>query len=286
MPDQLFYNTGIYSYVWFLSNRKEERKENKVQLIDAREFYKKMRKSLGNKRHEISDEDRQKILDIYNSFKESEHSKIFNTQDFGYRQITIERPLKLNFQANLDRIEKVRQEKAFANLVEGKKKTKQIEAGKGLQQKILDNLQDFDDKLYKNREEFLKVFEEKFKDIKLTAPLKKAILNGLSERDESADICLDKDGNPEPDTELRDTENVPLDRDVYEYFEKEVKPYVPDAWINEAKKDQKDNQVGIVGYEIPLTRYFYKYEPPRKLEEIESDMEEVENELLDLLKKL
>jgi type I restriction enzyme M protein len=286
MPDQLFYNTGIYSYVWFLSNRKEEKRKNKVQLIDGRGFYKKMRKSLGNKRHEISDEDRQKILDIYKRFEEGEHCKIFKTEDFGYRQITIERPLKLNFQVSPERIEKVKSEKSFVNLVEGKKKPAQIEAGQKERQEILDRLNNFDDKLYKNRDEFLKVFEEKFKDKKLSAPLKKAILSGLTERDETADTCLDKDGNPEPDSELRDTENVPLGQDVYEYFEKEVKPYVPDAWINESKKDHKDNQVGIVGYEIPLTRYFYKYEPPRKLEEIEGDIEEVENELLDLLKKL
>jgi type I restriction enzyme M protein len=286
MPDQLFYNTGIYSYVWFLSNRKEEKRKNKVQLIDGRGFYKKMRKSLGNKRHEISDEYRQKILDIYKRFEEGEYCKIFKTEDFGYRQITIERPLKLNFQVSQERIEKVKSEKSFVNLVEGKKKPAQIEAGQKERQEILDRLNNFDDKLYKNRDEFLKVFEEKFKDKKLSAPLKKAILSGLTERDETADTCLDKDGNPEPDSELRDTENVPLGQDVYEYFEKEVKPYVPDAWINESKKDHKDNQVGIVGYEIPLTRYFYKYEPPRKLEEIESDIEEVENELLDLLNKL
>jgi type I restriction enzyme M protein len=245
-----------------------------------------MRKSLGNKRHEISDEYRQKILDIYKRFEEGEYCKIFKTEDFGYRQITIERPLKLNFQVSQERIEKVKSEKSFVNLVEGKKKPAQIEAGQKERQEILDRLNNFDDKLYKNRVEFLKVFEEKFKDKKLSAPLKKAILSGLTERDETADTCLDKDGNPEPDSELRDTENVPLGQDVYEYFKKEVKPYVPDAWINESKKDHKDNQVGIVGYEIPLTRYFYKYEPPRKLEEIEGDIEEVENELLDLLKKL
>ena len=105
-------------------------------------------------------------------------------------------------------------------------------------------------------------------------------------RDDSAAICIDKEGNPEPDSELRDFENVPYEMDIKEYFNKEVKPYVSDAWINESVRDHKDGKVGIVGYEIPFTRYFYKYEAPRSLEEIETDIEKVENELLTLLKQL
>ncbi len=112
------------------------------------------------------------------------------------------------------------------------------------------------------------------------------MLSALSERDETADICRDSDGNPEPDSELRDTENVPYGEDVFAYFEREVKPFVPDAWIDESKRDDKDGGIGRVGYEIAVTRYFYKYEPPRPLEAIESDIEQVENELLELMKKL
>ncbi len=285
LPDQLFYNTGIYTYVWLLSNNKSKEREGKVQLIDARTFYKKMRKSLGNKRHEISDEDKNKILKLYEAFEENEHCKIFPTEHFGYRQITIDRPLRLNFQVSPERIEALKLESQFTKLTESKN-AKKIEEGQALQQSILVTLTTFDSTLYKNRDAFMKVFDEKFKAIKLSVPLKKAILNALSEQDETADICTDSKGNPEADSNLRDTENVPLGEDIYKYFDREVKPYVSDAWIDEKKKDAKDGKVGIVGYEIPLTRYFYTYEPPRALEEIESEIEEVENELLTLLKSL
>jgi type I restriction enzyme M protein len=118
------------------------------------------------------------------------------------------------------------------------------------------------------------------------APLLKATKEAMSERDETADICLDKASKPEADNTLKDSENVPWGTDVHEYFEREVKPYVPDAWVNESIVDHKDGKIGIVGYEIPLTRYFYQYEPPRALEDIEKDIEEVENELLTLLKQI
>lgn len=275
LPDQLFYNTGISTYVWFLSNRKEKTRKGKVQLIDARTFFKKMRKSLGNKRNEIGDDDKKRILDLYEKFEENENCKIFNTTDFAFRQIVIERPLRLNFQASSERIEKVKETKAFEK------------APKEMQDMVLKLLESFPDKnVFKNREEFSKFFAHHFSMKIMPAPLVKAIKDALSERDETADVCLDAHGKPESDSELRDSENVPYGQSVQEYFEKEVKPFVPDAWINESVKDHKDGQIGKVGYEIPLTRYFYKYQPPRALEEIESDIEEVENELLELLKKL
>lgn len=197
LPDQLFYNTGINTYLWFLSNRKSPERVGKVQLIDGRGFYKKMRKSLGNKRHEIDEESKQKIVELYKSYEENEFSKIFKTTDFAYRQITVDQP----------------------KLVDG-------------------------------------------------------------------EIVKNKKGEIEIDKSLRDYENVPYDQDVREYFTKEVKPYVPAAFINESVCDEKDGQVGIIGYEIPFTRYFYKYEAPRSLEAIEADIEKVESELLDLLKQL
>lgn len=197
LPDQLFYNTGINTYLWFLTNRKSKERKGKVQLIDGRTFFKKTRKSLGSKRHEIDDDSKKKIFDLYTKFEESEHSKIFNTTDFAYRQIQVERPL----------------------MVDGK-------------------------------------------------------------------VSKNKKGEVEIDKSLRDHENVPWGTDVRDYFTKEVKPYVADAWINESVVDHKDGKVGIVGYEIPFTRYFYKYEAPRSLEAIEADIEKVENELFDLLKKL
>ena len=292
LPDQLFYNTGISTYVWFLTNRKEHERKGKVQLVDARGFFKKMRKSLGNKRNEITDEDRIHIVKLYEEFKSSKHSKIFKTTDFAFRQITIERPLRLNFQVSAERIECVKEQSTFKGLAESKKKGDagilEIEEGKAFQKEVLSVLEKLDSKLYRNREAFLEAFDEAFKKagIKLPVSLKKGILEGLSERDEEADICLDSKGNPEPDSELRDTENVPFEQDIYEYFTKDVKPYAPDAWIDEKKVDDKDGKVGRVGYEIPVTRYFYEYQSPRTLEEIEADIEKVENELLGSFKEL
>lgn len=287
LPDQMFYNTGISTYLWFLTNRKEEKRKGKVQLIDARGFFSKMRKSLGNKRNEIKEENRQKILSLYETFEENEFCKIFPTTNFAFRQVTVERPLRLNFQASPERIARLDEEKAFISLAESKKKGTAGE-GAALQERIRQILRSLGTKLYKNRETFSTDLEAVFKQagLKLKAPVVKAILASLSDRDESADICTDKDGKPESDSELRDTENVPYGEDIRKYFKREVLPYVPDAWINEAVRDLKDNQIGKVGYEIPLTRYFYKYEPPRDLEDIETDIEKVENELLGLLKQL
>jgi len=282
LPDQMFFNTGISTYLWFLTNRKDVKRKGKVQLIDARTFFHKMRKSLGNKRNEITDEDRSRVLQEFSAFKESDHCKIFKATDFAFRQITVERPLRLNFKASPERIDRLKEHKAFAAIAESKK------GDETLQKKILALLLSLGTKSFNNRETFTAALEKllKTEDLKIKAPLKKAIIESLSERDESAEICKDEDGRPESDSEFRDTENVPYDQKIEDYFKKEVLPYVPDAWINESVRDHKDNKVGKVGYEIPFTRYFYKYVPPRPLEEIESDLEKVENELLGLLKKL
>jgi type I restriction enzyme M protein len=140
--------------------------------------------------------------------------------------------------------------------------------------------------LFKDREKFLVALGAVVKRVglKLTAPIRKAMLAALSERDETAEVCRDEDGHPEPDPELRDTENVPLEEPIEAYFKREVKPYVPDAWINTALRDQKDGQVGRVGYEINFNRYFYKYQPPRPLDAIESDIRVLEGEILTMLR--
>ncbi|OIP96948.1 hypothetical protein AUK40_04320 [Candidatus Wirthbacteria bacterium CG2_30_54_11] len=292
LPHQLFYNTGIHTYLWFLTNRKEAKRKGKVQLIDARNYSEKMSKSLGNKRKMISDANRLTIVDIYQMFTEGEQVKVFPTTEFAYRQIMVERPLRLNFQINVERIARLKEHKTFADDAPSKKKgeagIKENQEWQALRIAILRELDALDDTLFTNREAFIQVLEDRFAQakLKIPAPLQKVILSELSERDETADICLDKHGHPEPDSELRDTENVPWGQDICRYFEKEVKPYVPDAWINESIRDHKDGQVGRVGYEIPFTRYFYTYVPPRPLESIESDIEQVENELLELLKAL
>jgi len=293
LPEQLFYNTGIATYVWILTNRKDSRRRGKVQLIDASSFWVPMRKSLGDKRREISPEQIQTVAKIYQDFKEGEHSKIFDTADFGYRKITVERPLRLNFRASPERIERLKKESAFVNLAASKKKSTYERAteeaeGRKQQEAILAMIATLPDTLFKDRAQFEKSLNDAAKScsLKLSPPIRKAILSALSERDETAEICCDKDGNPEPDPELRDTENVPLKEDIKAYFEREVKPHVPDAWIDEGIRDHKDGAVGKVGYEINFNRYFYKYQPPRPLEVIEDDIRVLEKDIMGMLKEV
>ena len=193
----------------------------------------------------------------------AEFSKTFDTTDFGYREVRVERPLRLNFQAAPERIERLKAEKAFLKL------------DAAVQTAILETLGSrLPSTLFTNRDEFDKVLTGALKaeGIKIGAPVRKAILSALSERDEGADTCTDKNGNPEPDTDLRDHELVPLKEDWREYVEREVKPFVPDAWVDENHRDARDGEVGRVGYEINFNRYFYRYIPPRPLEEIDAEL--------------
>jgi len=293
LPEQLFYNTGIATYVWILTNRKERRRRHKVQLINASSFWTPMKKSLGDKRRQIAPEQIEAITQIYRNFEEGEYSKIFDTEDFGYRKITIERPLRLNFQVTPERLARLQAHKAFLSLAESKKKDakqKSFEemAGRQQQEAILGMLAAMPDILFKDRSIFENALEKAAKtaQVKLSAPIRKAILAALSERDETAEICRDAEGQPEPDPELRDFEQVPLKEDIYTYFDREVRPHVPDAWINPAIRDHKDGEVGKVGYEINFNRYFYKYQPPRPLEEIEADIKQVEREILELMREV
>ena len=283
LPTDLFYNTGIQTYVWLLTNRKPTARKGKVQLIDAsgESFWKSMRKSLGSKRREIPEEARHEIVRIYEGFlngesSESEVSKIFDTADFGYREIRVERPLKLNFQASEERIARLSNEKAFQKLDEDE--CKQIEA----------ILQGLGDQFFTNRETFEKALNKALKTggIKAGAPVKKAMLSALSGRDEDADICSDAQGNPEPDTELRDHELVPLTEDYRIHMAREVTPFLPDAWVDESYRDSRDGGIGRVGYEINFNRYFYKYAPPRPLQEIDAELKALEAEIAVLLKEV
>jgi type I restriction enzyme M protein len=303
LPEQLFYNTGIATYVWLLTNRKAPARRGKVQLIDATSFWTPMRKSLGDKRREIPLDRAQDILKILIDFKDGDTraivkdgrqeevvvSKIFTTTHFGFRKITVERPLRLNFQAIPERIARLDDEKGFQALAQSKKKgaagAKEQAEGRAQQDAIRKLLKKLPETIVKKRNEFEEALKGAAKKAGLTfsAPVQKAILSALSERDETAAICRDKDGNSEPDPELRDTESVPLSESVQAFFEREVKPHVPDAWIDTSKRDEKDGQIGIVGYEINFNRYFYRYTPPRPLEEIEADIRAVEQDIVRML---
>ena len=262
LPTDMFYNTGIATYVWILSNHKAAARQGKVQLIDGSQHYAKMRKSLGSKRQYITEDQIRELVRLYGSFEHTAQSKIFPIDAFGYRRITVERPLRLNFQTSAERLVKVLEEKVLQKL------------DSAAQRQLIAALQAMDASVvHRNREHFSKHLKKALAthSISLSTPELKALLNALSERDPEADICVTK-GQPEADTGLRDNENVPLGESVYDYFAREVIPHVPDAWIDESKTDAQDGEVGIVGFEIPFSRHFYVFQPPRPLAEIDRDL--------------
>ncbi len=318
LPEQLFYNTGIATYVWLLSNRKAPERRGRVQLIDATSFWSPMRRSLGDKRREIPPEKAADLLKLIVDFedgatrmvakdgKEEETvvSHVFPTTHFGYRRITVERPLRLNFRASPERIARLKDQRGFQNLAKSRKRgeagSREEGEGRARQQAILALLEGLPDTLYRDRESFLAdlMAAAKEADTRLPATVRNAILAALGERDEKAEICRGEDGAPEPDPTLRDTERVPLpegedptdgegvSESVRTFFAREVLPHIPDAWIDTTRRDQRDGQVGLVGYEINFNRYFYRYIPPRPLEEIEADIQAVEKDILDMLKEM
>ena len=294
LPTDMFYNTGIATYVWILSSQKPAHRKGKVQLINASKeraktggrgrsgggesdapvenvFYQAMRKSLGSKRKELTEESIDIIVKTYGKFLENDFSKIFDYQAFGYRRITVERPLKLAIYPNdKQRIEALKTDKPWSKL------------STSIQQAIITALTSFkEDKLF-SRDQFLSSFITKLNGVKLTASQQKLIIKHLGEHDDHAETCKTK-GKVEANPDLRDNENVPLLESVDEYFEREVLPHVPDAWIDLKKVDAKDGKVGIVGYEIPFNRHFYVYEPPRTLEAIDKDLDAVSAEIMKLL---
>ncbi|WP_044022437.1 type I restriction-modification system subunit M [Bacillus sp. SG-1] len=285
MPTDLFYNTGISTYIWILTNHKSSVRKGKIQLVNAVDYYQKMKKSMGSKRKELSDKHLQEIVRLYGDFVDNEKVKIFDNEEFGYQKITVERPLRLNFKIDDARIQELHNQTTFVNLAKSKKKgeagIQETEQGREQQEKIEEALRSIkNDKVYKNRAEFTNILKKLFKQLDLTvnATLLKATLNALSQKDETADICIDSKGNPEPDTDLRDTENVPLKESINEYFKREVKPHVPNAWIDDARTK--------IGYEIPFTRHFYEYTALRSSEEIKEEIKELEKDILRKLKKV
>jgi type I restriction enzyme M protein len=275
LPDQLFYNTGISTYFWVVTNRKSPGRRGTVQLVDAREYWVKMRKSLGEKRKAISAEQIEEITRLYGEFAENERVKIFRNEQFGFQRITVERPLRLRYTGGQEARVRLEASKSFAKLDE----TEQ-EGLRGLVA-ALGDLSTAD------RAEALAAATAV--NGKLSKPEEKALLEALAVRDPEAP-ALD-----EPDPELRDQENVPLPqepvtfepdpsvrlaREPYrraadEFMAAEVLPYVPDASVDHGKTK--------IGYEIPLTRHFYKYIPPRPLEEIDAEIRALEEEIQALL---
>lgn len=270
LPGDMFYNTGISTYIWILSNHKEPTRQGTVQLINASSLQTPMRKSLGSKRKYLSDDQIAQIAREHDGFEHTVISKLFRTTDFGYRRITIERPLQLCFYPHdSERLENLAQDDAFKKWSDDLKE----QTLKALEQIVPDEIFD--------RSEF-----EKVCSVKLTAAQFKTLQKHIAFHHDEASICRDKKGNPEPNPDLRDYENVPLLEDIFEYFEREVNPHVPLAWIDESVRDAKDGLIGIVGYEIPFNRHFYEFKPPRRLEEIDTELDTVTKEILELLQEV
>ena len=264
LPTDMFYNTGIATYIWILDNAKAPERKGKVQLVDATQMFEKMRKNLGSKRKEISPQNLRDIVRTYAAFEETETSKIFKNTDFGYRQITVERPLMLAFKIDQQLIEDAFLAKPVLKMSEDER-TKLSSALNQMHNE------------FTSRAEFLTALTEaaKKQGLSLAAPALKALVAIFGTRSDDAELCLDSKGKIEPDSDARDTENVPLSEDVEAYFEREVKQFAPDAWLDPTKEK--------IGYEIPFTRHFYKYEAPRSLEEIDADLNKLIAEISQLL---
>ena len=268
LPPDMFYNTGIATYIWIITNRKTAQRAGKVQLIDATDFHMPMGKSLGNKRKRISDEQIAAITRLFGDFAAVDgRVQIFDNIDFGYRRITIERPLKLNFHVCEGRIANLKSTPGFARLPKEHRRRALAVLADGVQ-------------TYQNRDAFAGVLTDAFTkaQVNLTASQLKAICHALGERDETADVCTDRKGDPEPDPELRDYETVPLREDVDAYFNREVRPHIPDAWIDPRKTK--------VGYEIPFHRHFYTFAPPRDLTDIDADLKGATTRIAEMIGRL
>jgi type I restriction enzyme M protein len=278
LPENLFYNTGIPTFIWVVSNNKPEKRKNKIQLIDGSDLYSEMERGLGEKRHELTEDHISEITRIFGDLQANGRSRVLNKEEFGYRRIVIDRPLRMSFRATEDRIESLEDERAFTNRDEE------------TQNAVKEALSTLDsEKIWMNRDEFIDEVELAFNmhGVEVRNSVFNAIERALGERNLNAEVVTKSQGEPEHDTELREYERIPLDEDPREYFDREVKPYLENAWINESSKyyDDQDGELGIVGYEINFNRYFYEYEPPRPIEEINQDLESLTDEINDLLSK-
>jgi type I restriction enzyme M protein len=268
MPNDLFYNTGIATYIWLINNRKRAERRDKVQLINTNgpEFGTQLLRNLGKKRYEISEDQSATILGIYEAFEETKLSKIFNTTDFGYTKVCVERPLRLRYDLTPE------QRNAFAL----DKECLKLKDNRG--EKLAAALEEAAKKAPWNDDAKLFGALTAALPFKLATGLKKTIRASFGARDEESEIVNDDEGEPIPDPELRDFESVPLKEDIDDYFVSEVLPHVPDAWM-ERSKDK-------VGYEISFAKYFYEYKPPRSTAEIAAELLKLDEETENLLREV
>ena len=269
LPEQMFYNTGIATYIWIVTNRKEDSRKGKIQLLDTREMWtaggsEDNRRSLGDKRRHITNQHIIEIVRLYGRFEDGDRSKIFNNEDFGYTRITVERPLRLRYQMTIE--DKARFLDACPYLLDDVQEMDKA-LGREPQRNWNATGDRIADLLDKRQSRWKKAEQKLFRDV-------------FTEKDSEADPVW-QDGQRrryEPDIERRDYENIPLAEDIDAYFEREVRPHVPDAWM--------DRRRDRVGYEINFNRHFYKYNPPRPLEEIDADLRNAEKRIARLMREV
>ncbi len=260
LPDQLFYNTTLATYIWVLTNHKSPRRRGKVQLIDAGQFYEKMPRSLGSKRNQISSAHIGRIADIHRNFELNRHSKIFGNADFGYQRITVERPLRLNYQVSRERLSTIAEK---------------------LEPAVVEVLRNMDPNIvHRSASSFESALARVFRNagVKLSRTLARRLREALSEQDDCADVSLDSRGAPMPDPDLRDTEQLPLDTDAHAWFETHVRRQAPDAWMDKTKTRK--------GYEIPFARFFFEPDQPRPVQEIDREIQQLEIQIQSALRAL
>lgn len=303
LPTDLFYNTGIATYIWVLSKNKREERKGYVQLIDASNIYHKLRKALGNKKNEINPEDRSTITKLYADFAENECSKIFPNTEFIYREYTVMQPLQRSYAITSERIDAMISKGSLSSLYDEAKvnELENAEELTGKDQKKLENYNknkpQYDliietlqaavsDKVYLSPEDFAPVLAHVLKEVTIDKKLLEKIADGLSVMDKSAVIQRDKKGNIIYDKETKDTEIVKWDEDIVTYMKREVWPHIPDAKAFFEEDLSKKNPVIKTGAEIPFTRYFYKYQQPVPSEELEKKFTDLEKSISERLAKL
>lgn len=274
LPTEIFFRTGIGTYIWLLSNKKPADRKGKVQLIDATALFEPMRKSEGNKRRRVGDDQIRQIVQMYSDFAQSKESRIFDARDFGYRRVKVLRPLRKKVVMSPEGLAALADETAW-----GKLSTEEQAAWTALFQADMGEAHG-----WHRFEAWVKNAAKRDPGLgRVNAALIKAFQNAFGVRDPDLDLILDKSGAVIPDDDLTDFENVPLGTDIRDYMAQEVLPHAPDAYVDETFRDEYDGQVGVVGYEINFNRYFYEYQPPRDLEEIDAELKAVEAEIAAVL---
>lgn len=307
MPTDLFYNTGIATYVWILSKNKRAERRGKIQLIDATEIYHPLRKSLGNKRREFTAADRKAITELYAAFEENERSQIHDNEEFIYREYTVMQPLQRSYKIDDDRIEALAQSGALNSFYDPRKHeelAEKAESGEALKKTEASNLKKYEEnkaaydeifrllKAHVSEEKFLskEAFEPYLEEILKPVALPKALftktLDGLSAMDKDAEIQRDKKGTILYDKDTKDTETVNIREDVEDYMAREVLPHVPDAKAFFEEDMTAKTPKMKTGAEIPFTRYFYQYEAPRPSEELAEEFLALEEMVSEKVKDL